>query len=347
MSPEDKNSISQIHVSKDAKLLSRMESTEIVDFRVNEIRDLPTGIVKFLNNPICIAVVHFFLIRETNSELKLSHAEFKRCRILEKELWDSYLTDGTAKEKFCTPDQMLIYHWKEEQDKNRYLSKFSAFAKFSTIAVSNETLQTFMVYIIVLGIVSGVLANFIFSYFQQDSSTPIFISGVSSGVITAALYNLFYSFYRSEANQSTRAVIGIIFLYALLILVGALASSYYPIFKPDSNSGTSLNTQVFFGGIFFGAAFMVLLSFFYSLYKPDPIKKDIKMINNICWSCLMCIIFGALISSSYHALKPSLSALATKADVNAVPEQTSDKTRSQNADANLTKNIITEKALAN
>lgn len=169
LNPEDKKSISQVYVSKDAKLLSRMESIEIVDFRVNEIRNLPQKIVSNLNNNSCITSVHFFLIRETNSEHKLSHTEFKRCRLLEKDLWDSYLNvpKGTT-----IPEHMLIYHWKEplqKSDSINYLENFSAFAKFSTITVTSWTVIGFLFFILLWGALSGVLGNFLYSLFPDKS----------------------------------------------------------------------------------------------------------------------------------------------------------------------------------
>ena len=168
LNSEDKKSISQLYVPKDAKLklLSRIESTEIVDFRVNEIRNLPPKIVSYLSNDSCITSVHFFLIRETNSEHKLSHSEFKRCRILEKNLWDIYLSVPPG---ISIPDQMLIYHWKEplkKPDEQKYLDNFSAFAKFSTITVTGWTVTCFLVFILAWGAFSGVIGNYVYSILQ-------------------------------------------------------------------------------------------------------------------------------------------------------------------------------------
>ncbi|MFI3221572.1 MAG: hypothetical protein QX191_00915 [Methylococcaceae bacterium] len=169
LSSEDKKSISQIYVSKDAKFLSRIESTEIVDFRVNEVRNLPNKIVSKLNNNSCITSVHFFLIRETNSEHKLSHSEFKRCRLLEKNLWDSYLS---VPPNISIPEQMLIYHWKEplqKQNDKQYLENFSAFAKFCTITVTRWRLAGFICLGVILGMISGVFGNFVYSFFQPSN----------------------------------------------------------------------------------------------------------------------------------------------------------------------------------
>lgn len=168
---EDKKSISQIDVSKDTKFLSRIESTEIVDFRINEVRNLPSRIASKLSNNSCITSVHFFLIRETNSEHKLSHSELKRCRLLEKDLWDSYLS---VPANVPTPEHMLIYHWKEPSQKQngiQYLENFSAFAKFCTITVTRWRLAGFVCLGMLLGSISGVFGNFVYSFFQSSCGT--------------------------------------------------------------------------------------------------------------------------------------------------------------------------------
>jgi hypothetical protein len=172
MSAEDKKIISQLSKPKDSKLLSRLESTEIVDFRINEIRNLPAQIRSKLEYDSYISSVHFFLIRETNSEHKLSHTEFKRCRVLEKDLWETYLReDGQV---ISLPEQMLIYHWREQSKRDQsgvlseYLENFSAFAKFSKTIVTKMTIIWFVLSVIALGAASGVIGNYIYSYFTSN-----------------------------------------------------------------------------------------------------------------------------------------------------------------------------------
>jgi hypothetical protein len=186
---EDKKSISQIYVSKDAKFLSRIESTEIVDFRVNEVRNIPSRIASKLSNNSYITSVHFFLIRETNSEHKLSHSEFKRCRLLEKNLWDSYLN---VPPNIPIPEQMLIYHWKEplqKQNDKQYLENFSAFAKFCTITVTRWRLAGFICLGVLLGIISGVFGNFVYSFLQPPSIANTNPEHASENIVSTPEHN--------------------------------------------------------------------------------------------------------------------------------------------------------------
>lgn len=164
MSTEDKMVLSQVYKPKDAKLISRLELTEIVDFRVNEIRNLPAKIRSKLVESQYITAVHFFLIRETDSEHKLSHLEFKRCRVLEKDLWDTYLNIEKASNADI-PEQMLIYHWREIAKESENIDNFSAFAKFSKITVSWKTISPFIGTIVFLGVISGIFANILCAWY--------------------------------------------------------------------------------------------------------------------------------------------------------------------------------------
>ncbi len=174
-----KKCFSQSYKHRDNPVLSRLESTEIVDFRLNEVRDLPGNIQgkKFSNS--FIKNIHFFLIREIDSEFKQAHAKFDRCRLLEKELWNAYLNlEDDAGKKSKLPHQMLIYHWKEcasnpEKDKEasnskeEYIEKFTAFAKFSKITASIKTVLTFAIIVVFLGMLSSIFGGWAQKYIDK------------------------------------------------------------------------------------------------------------------------------------------------------------------------------------
>ncbi|MBC2689795.1 hypothetical protein [Pseudomonas kielensis] len=172
--------ISQSYKHTDSIILSRLESTEIVDFRLNEVRDLP-GIIQSKDLiGAGIKNIHFFLIREVDSEYKQAHANFHRCRLLEKELWNEYLSLD-LKENMA-PKQMLIYHWKESgkkleiasrkkkpAPKEAYASieKFTAFAKFSKITVTYKNLLLFVMFALLIGAVSGAMGNVLYNFVRD------------------------------------------------------------------------------------------------------------------------------------------------------------------------------------
>lgn len=176
----DKKSISQLYKPKNSQITNYFETIEMVDFRLNEARNLPAKIRSKINDSShpCVPLVgvHFFLIREANSEYKMSHSAYHRCRLLEKDLWNEYLKDDTLSAIHNTPSQMLIYHWKniankniELKSNNKYIEDFAAFAKFSERHVRKVDILILIVAIIILGIASGLVTNWILLNFQGTS----------------------------------------------------------------------------------------------------------------------------------------------------------------------------------
>lgn len=164
LNSQDKSMLSTSYKHTDRFVLSRIDSTEIVDFRLNEVRDLP-GIIqtKDLSNS-ALENIHFFLIRGVDSEFKQAHENFKRCRLLEKGLWNDYLNpEGGG--RTIPPTHMLIYHWKDSDSNG--IEKFTAFAKFSKIIVTKFTFYAFILIALLMGTVSGAFGNIFYGYLSD------------------------------------------------------------------------------------------------------------------------------------------------------------------------------------
>ena len=163
---ETQESISRVSASKGAKLLGHLETTELVDFRVNEVRNLPKKVKQYLPNEPVIKAVHFFLIRDAKSEYKIAHQDFSRCRLLENDLWQSYLACGDSV-GLKLPENMLIYHWKEIATENKKIEHFSAFAKFTQWLPSIKTQLIVIGWVILFGAFGSLLAGFLEVFFQS------------------------------------------------------------------------------------------------------------------------------------------------------------------------------------
>jgi hypothetical protein len=154
------NAISVTRKSKDAMITAHLDSTELIDFRVNEPRNLPAQIRTRLNSVLPISGINFFLIRDANTEYKMSHTEFQRCRLLERDLWAPYLVTLNNSESPETPEQMLIYHWKDIKEE-KMIEHFSAYAKFSMRTVSLRKILGLISTIVFLGGVGSYISSYI------------------------------------------------------------------------------------------------------------------------------------------------------------------------------------------
>ena len=159
--------ISHIYKSNERALTNHFEKTEMVDFRINEPRNLPIKIRTELNNPSCLKRVDFFLIREAYSEFKMSHSDYHRCRLLERHAWDDYLEPGLP-DNINVPAQMLIYHWKEQAKRDKSIDHFAAFAKFTRWHIRRREIAAVVLAILTLGILTGLATNVIWTQVQND-----------------------------------------------------------------------------------------------------------------------------------------------------------------------------------
>jgi hypothetical protein len=172
--------------SKDALITAHLDSTELIDFRVNEPRNLPGQICTKLNNELPISGINFFLIRDANTEYKMSHKEFQRCRLLERDLWAPYLVTANDNKSPETPEQMLIYHWKDIKE-GRMIEHFSAYAKFSMRAVSTWKIIGLVSTILFLGGPGSYISSYIpkIDWDKTDKdvqSREISLNCISNGV---------------------------------------------------------------------------------------------------------------------------------------------------------------------
>ena len=147
------DSISHIYTPPNSVLESAFSQTELVDFRLNEKRNLNSSLLERirLEGEVSFNKTHLFLMREASDDYVHSHKPPNGSRQLEVDLWKGYMGDDSSF------DKIIAYHWKETNIHN----SLSAFVKFRYIRCNPLTIATFIVIIIILGILSGLVANFL------------------------------------------------------------------------------------------------------------------------------------------------------------------------------------------
>lgn len=104
-------SLSTISKPTNSLLDSAFSEIEMIDFRVNEIRDLNHDLIEEINKDVLLKIKkqHFFFICSNEEEVIGNHQPFISCRNLENYRWDKYV-DLPDKNK---ENVYLAYHWKE------------------------------------------------------------------------------------------------------------------------------------------------------------------------------------------------------------------------------------------
>lgn len=166
LNPLSRRALSTYYIPSDSFMLTTEESVEIIDFRVNEIRNTPKKVNSLLKSGDVLTKVHFFLIREVKSEYVMSDTKYHRSRLLEGDLWQGYLQSQHVK-PIKNVSKMLIFHWKsskEELINDKYLENFSAFAKFRHTRHSFWIIVRSIIIVLFFSIVANGLYDVIKSY---------------------------------------------------------------------------------------------------------------------------------------------------------------------------------------
>lgn len=115
---------------KDLFLKSNIERSDIIDFRINEQRNLPSEISTTLASAACTPLkCHLFIIRDMVDDCSASGSNYKGCRILESETWTKYFNRDVSFGK----DDPMIYHWKISNKSDSRLNDFSVVVKFKNV----------------------------------------------------------------------------------------------------------------------------------------------------------------------------------------------------------------------
>lgn len=142
------------HTATGAFLSPHRESTEAIDFRVNEIRTVqPTGFGKGAFTTPEISKLHFFLLKSFHVTNLLSSPPYFRCRELEDKAWEKYLPSSQA-----IDEAILAYHWKRtSSDKVGSGQHFSVLATFGEKKTSWGIILLYVAIIILLNCGSSFL----------------------------------------------------------------------------------------------------------------------------------------------------------------------------------------------
>jgi|GEM_PF-2648928 len=154
----------------DGRLLSGFDRLECVDFRLNELRNLPQPVTRKLrdrgNTVFHIEQIHFLLATDVRAEFVSGHQQFHKSRMLESGMWDEYVGD-------ILPSHMVIYHWKVplQEAHDTSIRDFNAFLKFRIRESNTWTVVRFIFFAALIGALGSYISGYIPTY--QNRSVPL------------------------------------------------------------------------------------------------------------------------------------------------------------------------------
>lgn len=164
---------------KDQIFHSTFAALDTVEFRLNEKRNFGDKLRAIFERGTIpdIRAVHYFLIRDINTELVRSHADYRKMRRLEPYLWDSYVS-GIGD---VFPNEMVIYHWRAGGTvPNSHVQDFIAYAAFRRPQLTGS------LFVAAFIVILGALGSAIF-----DLSLSFIGSGTGLGSISLKLLIIF------------------------------------------------------------------------------------------------------------------------------------------------------------
>ncbi|WP_333497353.1 hypothetical protein [Kluyvera sp. CHPC 1.251] len=168
LNKEDISLLVKTFYPKDLFLKSNIERSDIIDFRLNEQRNLPSEIATTIASAACTPLkCHIFIIRDMIDDCSASGVHYKGSRILESETWKKYFNGNIS---FGSHDPM-IYHWKISNDINSRLNDFSVVVKFKNTKSKLSKIFTYLFY--------GAALTFVMKFIPTENlNKNLFIFGL-------------------------------------------------------------------------------------------------------------------------------------------------------------------------
>ncbi|MGA9048047.1 MAG: hypothetical protein WB588_03550 [Dehalococcoidia bacterium] len=137
--------------------------TELVDFRVNEKRNLPASLLELIRGEVktSFKISHFFLMREAKDDYIFSHS-LPAGRQLESHIWTSYV--GTE----YPFHRVIAYRWSETDP-----SSLCIFIKFKSFRSNKWTIIVTLTLILIFGVIGSCIGNKVFSCMPKYNSDNV------------------------------------------------------------------------------------------------------------------------------------------------------------------------------
>lgn len=145
---------------KDSGWVSSWQRTEIIDFRLNVRRGVPSNLERSIGPFIEFSKVHLFLMKSRNQDIVFEDTLFKSCRSLEdEEFWAGYASNGTDADKrksLLNVKQSIGYQWskKANRDGGLFVKEFGILARFKKVEFG---IGKFLIFALILGALGNAL----------------------------------------------------------------------------------------------------------------------------------------------------------------------------------------------
>ncbi len=137
-------------------LQSAFSKTEMIDFRINEVREISPKVYEEITKDktfLPFSKIHFFFVGSSEDEQIVGNTNFKDCRLLDYERWQSYIGKD-----FDIKRKLIAYHWCwKGNEKQQTRDKYNIFIKTVYKSIKWKTILKYCSVVFLLSLIATVV----------------------------------------------------------------------------------------------------------------------------------------------------------------------------------------------
>lgn len=137
-------------------LQSAFSKTEMIDFRINEVREMNPKVYEEITKDktfLPFSKIHSFFVGSSEDEQIAGNTDFKDCRLLNYERWQSYIGKDYDNQR-----KLIAYHWCwKGDDKQQTRDKYNIFIKTVYKSIKWKTILKYCSVVFALSLIATIV----------------------------------------------------------------------------------------------------------------------------------------------------------------------------------------------
>lgn len=161
-----------IYKPSNALFQSAFYQSEVIDFRMNEMRVLNSSLVEDMNkwNKIKFKKTHFFFICNLLEECTISHLSQLNCRRLESDRWKEYIHHKEDNIGIDIKAPILAYHWKKSDEEHE---DYSVLLKTKYEHITKATISNYILILFLMSLAFNLVSSYLYEQITSTKSNTV------------------------------------------------------------------------------------------------------------------------------------------------------------------------------
>ncbi len=179
---------------------SAFSGTRIIDFKINESRNIfRRRLFAMEDNKeqfVEFEKIHLLIMEPSSYQIQAIPDDEMKCREVEEGMWEEYLGgQGRVNDK-----HVLAYHWTKKSENNKKIPTFARLIKVNYSKARLETIATYILGVLALGIFSSLVVSFLFGIITNPVVAMLACIILFLVLLGLVYWRSFGSRFRKESN---------------------------------------------------------------------------------------------------------------------------------------------------